>query len=91
MLNSPVNGEHRVQKDSRIVRYGAFEADLHSRRGSPFTTPSARVGDFTPKLVNGEHVGTQKKGRASALPVFFNLGQKTNFNPYSSCLGEPSA
>ena len=30
MLNSPMNGEPHVNNGSRTVRFGAFEADLHS-------------------------------------------------------------
>src|SRR5271156_7185533 len=30
MLNSPINGEPPVQNGSRTIRFGAFEADLHS-------------------------------------------------------------
>jgi DNA-binding response OmpR family regulator len=30
MLNSPMNGQPKVNNGSRTVRFGAFEADLHS-------------------------------------------------------------
>src|SRR5271156_6867581 len=30
MLNSPINGEPPVQNGSRTIRFGVFEADLHS-------------------------------------------------------------